>query len=70
MKMALLAALAAVAVPNAHKADRGRIGATWQLVYGLPAAKALRFMPSLRRLGGGFSRVTLYWTQLEPKRRL
>lgn len=45
----------------------GRIGASWSPVYGLPPIKPDRFMPQLRALGGGFSRVTLYWTQLEPK---
>jgi hypothetical protein len=47
----------------------GRIGASWSPVYGLPPIKPDRFMPQLRALGGSFSRVTLYWTQLEPHTR-
>jgi hypothetical protein len=65
MKSVLLAllSLATASVAAAHPA---RMGATWSPVYGLPPAKAGTFMPALRALGGGFSRVTLYWTQLEP----
>lgn len=51
---------------TAGEAGTGRIGASWAPVYGFPPIGPDRFMPKLRALGGGFSRVTLYWTQLEP----
>ncbi len=66
MKTAVLAGLAAMAA-NGSPADEGRIGAAWQPVYGLPPARAVSFVPPIRKLGAGFSRITLYWTQLEPK---
>lgn len=66
MKMAILAGLASIAMSFDAAAAGGRIGATWQPVYGLPPAKAVSFVPEVRALGGGFTRVTLYWTQLEP----
>ena len=57
----LLALAAAVSVPQS-----GRMGVNWGPVYGLPPTKADLFMPQARGLGAGFSRLTLYWTQLEP----
>ena len=43
------------------------LGVTWGATYGFGKAKALPFMPQARKLGASFSRVTLYWSQLEPK---
>lgn len=44
------------------------LGATWGPIFGFPPYKAQPFVPALRRLGLGFSRITLYWSQLEPRR--
>lgn len=66
--LAMTIASAATASPTPSRPiTSGRIGASWSPVYGLPPIKPDRFMPQLRALGGGFSRVTLYWTQLEPQ---
>ena len=67
--LSLLLAMTIAAPANASPAPSrmARIGASWSPVYGLPPIKPDRFMPQLRALGGGFSRVTLYWTQLEPQ---
>jgi len=43
------------------------MGVNWGVVYGFPPAKAEVFMPQVRQLGAGFTRVTLYWSQLEPE---
>ncbi len=43
------------------------LGVTWGPVYALPPQKAEPFVAEARALGAGFSRVTLYWSQLEPK---
>lgn len=43
------------------------LGATWGPTYGFPPYNAQNFLPSLREMSLGFSRVTLYWSQLEPK---
>jgi hypothetical protein len=42
------------------------LGVGWGPVYGIPPSKAAVFVPNIARLGAGFSRVTLYWSQLEP----
>jgi hypothetical protein len=36
------------------------------MVYGQPFAKDETFMPQVRKLNAGFSRVILFWSQLEP----
>ena len=43
------------------------LGVTWGATYGFGKAKAQPFMPQARKLGASFSRVTLYWSQLEPQ---
>ena len=45
----------------------GPMGVTWGATYGFATAKAQPFMPQARASGASFSRVTLYWSQLEPK---
>ncbi|MGZ3298445.1 MAG: hypothetical protein ACXU8O_05490 [Asticcacaulis sp.] len=42
------------------------MGAAWTAVYGLPPAKPDVFVPQARALGAHFTRLTLYWSQLEP----
>jgi hypothetical protein len=63
----ILCALAAAQGAIAQPPVRGPMGVTWGPTYGLPSAKAAPFMPAVRALGASFSRVTLYWSQLEPK---
>jgi len=61
------ASTACLALSSVAVAAPGPMGVSWSPTYGLPPAKAERFMPQARALGASFSRVTLYWSQLEPK---
>lgn len=42
------------------------MGAAWTAVYGLPPGKPDEFVPQARAIGAKFTRLTLYWSQLEP----
>jgi hypothetical protein len=42
-------------------------GAAWGATYGFASAKAGPFVEQARELGAAFTRVTLYWSQLEPR---
>ena len=42
-------------------------GAAWGGTYGFPPLLAVPFVDQARALGAGFTRVTLYWSQLEPR---
>ena len=63
--MALLLSLGAAPAPAAISADP--LGVAWSPVYGFPPAKPETFMPQARTLGASFSRLTLYWSQIEPR---
>jgi hypothetical protein len=65
--LGLSAAIAAAATPPPPVRTAGRLGVTWGVLYGFPPAKSESFMPQARALGASFSRITLYWSQLEPK---
>src|SRR2546423_154032 len=44
------------------------LGIAWGMIYGPPATtEPARFMPVVRALGGGFTKVNLFWSQLEPE---
>jgi hypothetical protein len=44
------------------------LGVSWAPMFGLPPhPKTDGALPAVRALGGGFLRVTLYWSQIEPK---
>lgn len=43
-------------------------GIAWGFVYGYGGIRAETFLPQLRRLGAGFTKVYLFWNQLEPER--
>jgi hypothetical protein len=44
------------------------LGITWGMIYGPPAIKQpARFLPAVKQLGGGFTKVNLFWSQLEPQ---
>jgi len=63
-------ALSAVQAGGARKAQHvptSPMGVSWGVLYGFPSAKSEVFMPQARALGASFSRITLYWSQLEPK---
>ena len=52
--------------PAAAAISANPLGVAWSPVYGFPPAKAETFMPQARALGASFSRLTLYWSQIEP----
>ena len=43
------------------------LGVSWGSAYGFPPYKDEVFVPQARALGASFTRLTLYWSQLEPK---
>jgi hypothetical protein len=44
------------------------MGIAWFFVYGHGGVPAVTFMPPLRDLGAGFTKVYLFWQQLEPEK--
>jgi len=52
---------------EAGRAQPSPMGVNWGVLYGFPSAKSEAFMPQARALGASFSRITLYWSQLEPQ---
>lgn len=44
------------------------LGIAWGFLYGYFGTKAETFMPQLRDLGGGFTKVYLFWNQIEPEK--
>src|SRR5882757_1501049 len=69
-KLAAAVLLAVAAMPLCASAEPrvdGPMGVNWGVIYGFPPVKAEKFMPQARALGASFARVTLYWSQLEPK---
>jgi len=42
------------------------LGICWGMVYGRPFSTAEVFLPQVRKLNAGFTRVILFWSQLEP----
>ena len=41
-------------------------GIAWGFLYGYEGSKSEKFMPQLRGLGAGFTKVYLFWNQIEP----
>ena len=69
MLRAILAmALAVAPLPAVGAAMPARpLGVAWSPVYGFPPAKPESFMPQARSIGASFARLTLYWSQIEPR---
>ena len=65
MLTAILLSLVSARADAAISADP--LGVAWSPVYGFPPAKPETFMPQARKLGASFSRLTLYWSQIEPR---
>ncbi len=42
------------------------LGIAWSFLYGANGVPAEKFVPKVRGLGGGFSKVYLFWAQMEP----
>lgn len=45
-----------------------KLGIAWGMIYGFPLQKPVAFMPDLRRLGARFTKVNLFWSQIEPQK--
>jgi hypothetical protein len=43
-------------------------GAAWGFLYGYQGVKAATYVPQLRRMGGGFTKIYLIWNQVEPEK--
>lgn len=50
------------------QATNPRLGIGFAFLYGYQGVPALPFMPVVRELGGGFSKIYVFWNQLEPER--
>jgi hypothetical protein len=44
------------------------LGVAWGFLYGYFDAKPELFMPEVRSMGGGFTKVYLFWNQIEPEK--
>jgi hypothetical protein len=44
------------------------LGAGWGFLYGYGEVPALSYMPELRQIGGGLTKVYLFWNQIEPQK--
>src|SRR3569833_1960382 len=44
------------------------LGAAWFFLYGYSGIPAATYLPALRDLGGSFTKVYLFWQQLEPEK--
>jgi len=44
------------------------LGMAWGFLYGNLGVKAEQFMPQVRELGGGFTKIYLTWNQIEPQK--
>jgi hypothetical protein len=44
------------------------LGIAWGFLYGYSGTKAEKFMPLVRGMGGSFTKVYLFWNQIEPEK--
>ena len=47
-------------------ATNARLGIGWAFLYGYQGVAAEKYLPEVRNLGGGFTKVYLIWNQIEP----
>ena len=56
-------------LPNTGQAKgSASLGIAWGFLYGYSGTKAETFMPIVRGMGGGFTKVYLFWNQIEPEK--
>lgn len=60
--------LQATAQEKTKMTNDARFGVAWGFLYGYGEAKPETFVPELRSLGAGWSKVYLFWNQLEPEK--
>ena len=44
------------------------LGIAWAFLYGYGSIPAATYMPELRKLGAGFTKIYLFWNQVEPQK--
>ena len=44
------------------------LGIAWAFLYGYGGIQAATYMPELRKLGAGFTKIYLIWNQIEPEK--
>lgn len=54
--------------PAAEIPEASRFGIAWGYLYGQLGVKPRPYVSQVRELGGGFSRVILFWDQIEPEK--
>lgn len=54
--------------PRRNLTANSPMGIAWGFIYGAGDVKAHVFMPHLRQLGAGHTKLYLFWNQLEPKK--
>lgn len=66
--LALFVALAVAGPANSEPLRMGPpIGVSWSPTYGFPPRKPEAIMTQAHAVGAAFTRITLYWSQIEPK---
>lgn len=69
LAMNLAAAQSAPAVPSTAPAQPpSPFGVAWFFLYGYAGVPAATFMPEIRGLGADFTKVYLFWQQIEPEK--
>jgi hypothetical protein len=68
MKWMLLLMLGAASVWAAAPELDKPLGVAWGFLYGYQGTRAEVYMPQLRQLGAGMTKIYLFWNQLEPER--
>ena len=59
----------AINMPDTHITMAGSpLGVAAGFLYGYQWTPAFEFMPEIRRLGAGFTKIYLFWEQLEPEK--
>jgi len=63
----MITAALALALSTAQ-IDKDPFGIAWGFLYGYSGVPSPEFMPKLRSIGGGWTKLYLIWNQLEPKK--
>jgi hypothetical protein len=68
MKWAVAFLLCVVPLCAAAPEPEKPLGVAWGFLYGYQGAKAEVYLPQLRQLGAGITKIYLFWNQLEPEK--
>lgn len=64
----LAPALWSLSLPGAVPEKETPLGIAWGFLYGYEGTRAEVYMPQVRQLGAGMSKVYIFWNQLEPEK--